>query len=200
MMRSDRSRHAGQVLIGAGLLWAIAIVIEYHYSLKPPNQGVLYAIDQGMFFIAEVGYVVGIFGLIWAKAAGHGRFGKFALGLFALGWIVLLVAAPLAWITRDNNLPLFPIGGLAAMLGGLLVGIAVVVAHRWTGWRRYSVLFYALYYLLVMLLPLFILRQGPTLVTESVWGLAWLPMGAALATSESEAQTPAKVGVHAEGV
>lgn len=197
MIRSDRSSHAGQILIGAGLLWAIAIFIEYHYSLKPPNHGVLYAIDQGMFFIAEAGYVIGIFGLIWAKAAGNGRFGKFALGLFALGWIVLLVAAPLAWITRDNNLPLFPVGGLAAMLGGLLAGTAVVIAHRWTGWRRYSVLFYALYYLLVMLLPLFVLRQGPTLVTESIWGLAWLPMGVALATSESEAQMPARVGARA---
>lgn len=199
MERTGRIRHTGQILIGAGLLWAIAIVIEYRYSLKPPNHGSLYAIDQGMFLVAQVGYVTGIFGLRRAHAAGDGWFGKLALSLFALGWITLIVAAPLAWITRNNNLPLFPIGGLMAMLGGVLAGIAVVLARRWTGWRRFTVLFYALYYLLVMLLPLFILRQGPTLVTESLWGLAWLPMGAALATSGRVAQTPAIVGVHAEG-
>lgn len=77
-----------------------------------------------MFFVAQVGYVTGIFGLMWARAAGDEWFGKAALGLFAFGWIVLLVAAPLAWITRDNNNALFPLGGLTATLGGLLAGVA----------------------------------------------------------------------------
>lgn len=180
MESSRRIQGAGWALTGAGVLWAIAILIEYRFGLKPPNHGVLYAIDQGMFFVAQLGYVAGIFGLIWARAAGDGWFGKVAVGLFALGWIMLVIAAPLAWITRDNNLPLFPIGGLTAMLGGLLAGVAVVVARQWTGWGRYTVLFYALYYLLALLVPLFLANHGPTLVTESLWGLAWTPIGAAL--------------------
>ncbi|HEX9036015.1 MAG TPA: hypothetical protein VF808_03405 [Ktedonobacterales bacterium] len=184
---SRRGRGAGVVLIGAGLLWAIAILIEYRYGLKPPNHGALYALDQDMFFVAELGYVTGILGLMWVGAAGAGWFGRVALGLFALGWIILVIAAPLAWITRDNNLLLFPIGGLTAMLGGLLAGVAVIVARQWTGWRRYTVMFYALYYLCALLLPLFLARHGPTLITESLWGLAWTPIGAALA-SQARAQ------------
>jgi hypothetical protein len=180
MKRNRRVYGAGAVLIGAGLLWALAILIEYRFSLKPPNHGTLYAIDQGMFFVAQLGYVTGITGLMWARAAGDGWFGKAALGLFAFGWIVLVVAQPLAWLTRNNNLPLFPLGGLAAMLGGLLAGVAVVVARRWTGWQRFSVLIYSLYYLLALLLPLLIANHGPTFVTEFLWGLAWLPVGMAL--------------------
>ncbi|GAC1452014.1 MAG: hypothetical protein PVSMB4_12220 [Ktedonobacterales bacterium] len=196
MESTRRIRGAGWMLIGAGLLWAVAILIKHRFSLKPPNHGTLYAVDQGMFFLAQVGYVIGIAGLMWAHAAGDGWFGKLALGLFAFGWVVLLVAAPLAWITRNNNLPLFPIGGLAAMLGGLLAGVAVVVARRWHGWQRFTVLFYALYYLCALLLPLFIANQGPTLITESVWGLAWVPIGVALVRQAYPAQVRVPVGGH----
>lgn len=187
----------GLVLIGAGMLWAVAILIEYRFGLKPPNHGNLYAVDQGTFFVAQLGYVTGIIGLMRARAAGDGWLGKAALGLFAFGWIVLVVAQLLAWVTRDNNLPLFPIGGLAAMLGGLLAGAAVVAARRWTGWQRFSVLVYALYYLCALLLPLFIAHHGPTLITESLWGLAWLPIGVALAsqTHTSRAHIAASVRV-----
>ncbi|HZC07017.1 MAG TPA: hypothetical protein VE338_15385 [Ktedonobacterales bacterium] len=132
---------------------------------------------------------------MWARAAGDGWFGKAALGLFALGWIVLLVAAPLAWITRDNNNALFPVGGLTATLGGLLAGVAVVIARRWHSWSRFTVLFYSLYYLCALILPLIIWNHGPTLVTESVWGLAWLPVGCALMSQASAYQIPAPVGV-----
>ncbi len=198
METNGRVRGAGFVLLGAGLLWVVAILIEYRYGLKPPGHGTLYAINQGMFFIAEVGYVIGIFGLMWARAAGNGWFGKIALGLFAFGWIVILVAQPLAWITRDNNLALFPIGGLSAALGGLLAGVAVIVAGRWKGWQRFTVLFYSLYYLLALLLPLFIANQGPTLVTESLWGLAWLPIGSALVSQARAVRRPTEVGALVE--
>lgn len=198
MESSRRIRSAGWILIGAGLLWAVAILIEYRFGLKPPNHGALYAVDQGMFFVAQLGYVTGIFGLMWARAAGDRWLGKATLGLFALGWILLVIAAPLAWITRDNNLPLFPIGGLAAMIGGLLAGVALVIARHWTGWRRYTVLLYAVYYLLALLLPLFVAHQGPTLLTESVWGLAWIPIGAALvsAGSKTRAAIPVTMTAH----
>ena len=195
---NGRIRGAGIVLMGAGLLWAVAILIEYRYGLKPPGQGTLYAINQSMFFVAQAGYLTGIFGLMWARAAGDGWFGKISLGLFAFGWSMLLVAEPLAWMTRDNNLALFPIGGLAAMLGGLISGIAVIGAGRWKGWRRFSVLFYALFYLLALLLPLFIKNQGPTLVTESLWGLAWLPIGGALVSQARIERTPSLAGVRVE--
>lgn len=196
MKRNRRIYGAVAVLISAGLLWAVAILSEYRFSLKPPNHGTLYAIDQGMFCVAQLGYVTGIAGLIWAHAAGDGWFGKASLGLFAFGWIVLVVAQPLAWLTRNNNLPLFPLGGLAAMLGGLLAAVAVVVARRWTGWQRFSVLVYSLYYLLALLLPLLIANHGPTLVTEFFWGLAWLPIGLALVSQARRERKPMSVNAN----
>ncbi len=37
---------------------------------------------------------MGVFGLIWARAVGDNWIGKVSLGLFALGWIMLLVVEP----------------------------------------------------------------------------------------------------------
>ncbi len=189
MENTDRIRNSGIALIAGSLLWIVAILVEYTFGLKPPSSDTLFYVDQTMFFVAEAGWVTGIFGLIWARAAGEGRFGKIALGLFAFGWITLLVAALVADFTGDQNNALFPLGGLSSALGGLLAGAAVVAARRWHGLRRYTVLFYALYYFLVLMLPLMLIGQagGPSMATEVLWGLAWLPMGYALVT---EAQSP----------
>ena len=183
METADRVRAAGMICIGASALWIVSVFIQYRYDLQPPGSGTLLYINQGMFFAAIAGWVTGIFGLIWARAAGHGWFGKLALGLFAVGWIVLLVALPLGVITDNPDLPLFPIGGLATTIGGLLAGIAVVVARRWHGWQRVSVLFYSLFYLIVLFLPIAIANREPTMLTEVLWGLAWLPIGYALVSN-----------------
>ncbi|HEV2121677.1 MAG TPA: hypothetical protein VGW38_02745 [Chloroflexota bacterium] len=183
MDTTGRIRSAGIILIAASLLWIVAILIEYGFDLQPPGSGTLYYINQAMFLVAMAGWVTGIFGLMRARAAGGGWFSRIALGLFGFGWITLIVAGLLALITGNNDLPLFPIGGLASMLGGLLAGVAVAVAGRWHGWRRFSVLFYGLFYFLVLMLPLMVANREPTLITEVLWGLAWLPIGAALVSS-----------------
>ena len=195
METTGRIRSAGAIHIAASLLWIVAILMEYGLDLQPPGRGSLYSINQAMFFVAMAGWVVGIFGLIWARAAGDGWFGRIALGLFAFGWIMLTVAGILALITGNNDLPLFPIGGLASIIGGLLTGIAVVVAGRWHGWRRFSVLFYGLFYLLVLMLPLMIANREPTLITELLWGLAWLPIGVVLVRSVQVERPQAAFGV-----
>ncbi len=187
MENTSRIRNSGIALIAGSLLWVVAILVEYGFGLKPPSSGTLYYANQAMFFVAQAGWVAGIFGLIWARAAGSGRFGKIALGLFGFGWLALLVALPIAAVTGNQDLPLYPIGGLISTLGGLLSGVAVVTAGRWHGWQRFSVLFYALYYFLVLMVPLIVANRPPTLVTEALWGLAWLPMAYALATREGSA-------------
>ncbi|HZG67401.1 MAG TPA: hypothetical protein VEZ12_11705 [Herpetosiphonaceae bacterium] len=191
MESTDRIRRAGFSCIAAGVLWTVAAMMQGAYSLQSSSDGVLYYLNEAMYFVAHAGFVLGIFGLIWARAAGNGWFGKIALGLFALGWIVLLVGLPLKVITSNPNLPLFPIGGLATTLGGLLSGIAVAVARRWHGWQRWSVLFYSLFYLSALFLPILIANQEPGTPTLIVWGLAWLPIGYALVSVSSPRAQPA---------
>jgi hypothetical protein len=176
----NRIRNTGLVCMAAAILWIIAILIEYRYDLQPPGRGLLYILNQLMFLVALTGYLIGIFGLIGGRAAGDGRFGRFTLGLFAFGYSVLIVATIVSLPAGNNDNWLFPIGGLAASLGSLLSGFAIVTAKRWQGWQRWSVLIYAIYYWAALFLPLVIANQEPIQIAETLWGLAWLLIGFAL--------------------
>ncbi|MFN2196085.1 MAG: hypothetical protein ACK2UW_08185 [Anaerolineales bacterium] len=168
--------------MAAAILWIMAISIEYPLHLQPPGSGTIYDLNQVMFLVAISGFVIGILGLMWSQAAGQGWFGKLALGLFALGWILIAIATLLSLFTGSNDSLLFPLGGLAASLGCLLSGIAIATANRWQGWQRWSVLIYAIYYWAALFLPLVIANREPNQVTETIWGLAWLLVGLALYT------------------
>jgi hypothetical protein len=176
----NRIRNTGLVCMAAAILWIIAILIEYRYDLQPPGRGLLYILNQLMFLVALTGYLIGILGLIGGRAAGDGRFGRFTLGLFAFGYSILIVATIVSLPAGNNDNLFFPIGGLAASLGCLLSGIAIVTAKRWQGWQRWSVLIYAIYYWAALFLPLVIANQEPIQITETLWGLAWLLIGFAL--------------------
>jgi hypothetical protein len=180
MNNLKRIQNAGLVCIAAAILWIIAITIEYRYDLQPPGRGLLYVSNQLMFLVALAGYLTSIFGLIWGRVAGEGRIGRYALGLFAFGYSILIVATIVSLPAGNNDNLFFPIGGLAASLGCLLSGIAIVTAKRWQGWQRWSVLIYAIYYWAVLFLPLVIANQEPNQITETIWGLAWLLIGLAL--------------------
>lgn len=183
MNQTNRIRNAGFICISAALIWIIAISIEYPFHLQPPGSGALYFFDQLLFLIAIAGYFITIGALIRVRAAGDGRFGRFALGLFGLGWGLLLLGQFLDLILNNHDLFLFPLGGVMASLGCLLSGIAIAAARRWQGWQRWSVLIYAIYYWAALFLPLVIANREPNQITETIWGLALLLIGFSLVTS-----------------
>ena len=192
MNNINRVRNIGIVCASAAIIWIIAITIEYPLHLQLPGSGTPFYLNQSMFLAANIGYVIGILGLMWVKAAGNGWFGKIALGLFASGWVILVVATIWSLFTGNNENPLFPIGGLAASIRCLLAGVAIVTAKRWQGWQRWSVLIYAVYYWAALFLPLAIANREPNQITETIWGLAWLLIGLALYTNH---QSPEVVTV-----
>ena len=87
----------------------------------------------------------------------------------------------------------------------LLMGIAVVRAGIWSGWRKFSPLIVG-QYLLVMVFgyPLLESYQALTgggtedldLVLRAIWFLCWLPLGVALSFEARDRQT-VKPGVTA---
>jgi hypothetical protein len=180
MNTADRDRRAGLALLAAALLWMVARLLEERFGLHPPGHGLVLDLDQALFVVAELGFVAGILRVLGSGAAGAGRVGRGALVLFALGWIIEVIAGPLVLLTGDANLALLPIGGLCAFVGSLVAGIAVAAAGRWAGWRRWSVLCYSLYYVLILFLPAIVAQRDPGFVAELLWGLAWVPLGYAL--------------------
>ncbi|MFO7679015.1 MAG: hypothetical protein R6X34_03110 [Chloroflexota bacterium] len=165
-------------MFGAALFFA-GLLIEYHYGLFPPGSGTLYTLNQLQFFMA----MTCILALLWAvraeRAGGNGRFARISLSLFPIGWGLIILGGVIDLLTGSADSPLIPLGALTMVIFGLMAGIVVAVAHKWSSWRRYVLLLQGVYYALLVLRAV-ITSQGPTLLTESVWMAIWFLVGLAL--------------------
>jgi hypothetical protein len=164
-------------------LWLVALFIEYRFGLQPPGDGsLMYFANQIMFLVALAGYLIMLLGLWKSKAAGDGVLGKISLGIFIAGLVSLLIAQIAQWLTNNPDFFLFPVGGVLQLLGGLLTGIAVVIAKRWNGWQRFAPLLQGSYYLIVLFVPIAIANQSPAQLGESIWQVTWFITSLALFT------------------
>lgn len=191
-MDEDAMRRAGLALMVAGGLWAVGAVVQFRLGLFGFEDGGGYVAHQ----LVAMGYlgliVYGLWVLHGARVAGDGRFSRVGLMLFAIGWAIVLAGGALNLASGDGTGPLADIGMILPALGGtlntvtgLLAGIAVARAGRLPDWRRWSLLVYAVYYLLALWLPVVITAQPPSLMAEIGWGLCWLLVGAAAATTRA---------------
>jgi hypothetical protein len=188
MNSGNQIRVSSTIGMASAVLWLIALSIEYRYGLQPPGNGsVLYYADQALFFTALAGYLIMLLGLRKSKAAGVSILGKTSVGIFIAALIALLIAQVVQLLTKNPDFFLYPVGGILQLLGGLLTGIAVLVAKRWDGWQRYAPLLQGLYYLMLFVLLIVGTNGGPTKLGEALWQVTWFITSLALFTTSSEA-------------
>lgn len=182
MFSGTRMQVGGLLGMGGAVLFFIGLLIEYQYGLFPPGSGMLFTINQIMFFVAMTGILVMLWGMRQSGAGGDGRLARVSLTLFPIGWAALIVGGIVSLFTGNTDNPLFPIGALTILMFGLLAGIAVARDRQWQGWTRFAPLLQGVYYLLVMMLlpPILTGSNEPTLLTESLWMVTWFLMGLAL--------------------
>ena len=181
---------AGRLGVFGGLLWVGAIALESSKDLQPPASGGLFHLNQAMFAVGLFCWVIVILGYHWLGAAGTG-WSRFALPVWAGGVALIAVGSVISLLlfslvstsdaVYDDN-PLMPVGGIVSLGASLVAGVAVGRAGRLPGSLRWAVLAYALYVLGGLFVPLF-LGSEPNAVTESLWGLAWVGLGAVLIRS-----------------
>ncbi len=160
------------------------LIVEYRYDLFPPASGPLAVANQLGFFVGMIGLLIMLIGLWRTRAAGEGRFGRLALGLFIAAWATLILGGFIS-LFSDAGLILQPVGGLGGLLGALLTGIAVVLARRWTGWQRFAPLAQGLF------MPATMIIRGtfdPTFIIEAVWMGLWFLTSLALLTQHAQPQ------------
>ncbi len=180
------ARVAGVVGMGSAVLWIISILMEYSLGLRPPGHGALFLTNQAMVQVSQAGTTIAILGLWWAGAVRH-RFGRVAVALFALSYAILTVAGVISMLTGNQDLWLFPIGGLLSLVAAFMTGIAVAAGKHWSGWQRFMPLIHASYVFLFLYLPLFVGSHGPNSAAfEAIWGVSWFLMGLAVYTSRRE--------------
>lgn len=185
--RRQSARRAGTIGIVGGFLWVVAIAIEYSQDLQPPSDGALFLANQSMFVVALGCWATAVMGLRRVAAAGHG-FGRHSLTAWAVGYVLVGAGALIPTVLdlfmsvspsayEDN--PLSPIGGVLAILASFAAGVAIVGARRLTGWSRWGVLGFAIYVFGFLFVPL-LFGVEVNAITETIWGLWWVVIGAAL--------------------
>lgn len=168
--------------MAGAVFFFLNLLVEYRYDLFPPASGPLAIANQLGFFVGMIGLLIMLIGLWRARAAGEGRFGRLALGLFIAAWATLILGGFII-LFSDAGLILQPVGGLGGLLGALLTGIAVVLARRWTGWQRFAPLGQGLF------MPAMMIVRGtfdPMFIIEAVWMGLWFLTSLALYTAQPQ--------------
>lgn len=183
-MESARSSGGVWTLGGirtAGLLCAIGgagwLASGLVLSAAGPLDGTAFAVSQAIWFLVQILLLVGVLGLAFSGAAS-GWFGAVALGVALLGRVGFVVAEVHSLAVGEESI-LLPIGAMVTAVGMTLVGISVLRARRWGGWRRYMPLLAGVYPFVAMF-PFIFVSNEPNMLSISIWGIPWLALGYAL--------------------
>jgi hypothetical protein len=179
-------RTLGVAGLAGGVLFAVMSVWQHTAGLESGSRGTAAAVNQGGFALAMLGYVALAVGLHWARPGGDSKVARLWTVLLVAAWAALLAGLALEAltpVTPESNL-LGPIAGLCQGIALVGLGIGTAVAGRWSGWCRFWGLGLAVYYVGVLFVPA-ILGFDPNVVTETIWGLGYAGLGAALVVSAS---------------
>ena len=180
-------------LAGLGISIARATAVT---AASPPTSS-NFAPAEILTVVGFLTLFIGAVGLAQSGAAGNDLLGKIGFGI-ALPGLILATLYELAVGVQNGPTDMLGIlAGLLAGLGMLLVGIVVVQAQIWQGWRRFAPLVVGLYPL-VMVFAYPLLESNPALtgggsqgldqVLTALWFLCWLPLGIALAVEAGQGQ------------
>lgn len=172
---------AGAVAVTAALLFIANLVLEYRYDLFPDqNPGAANTANQVGFTLAMLGWAGALALLLHARLAARGRFAAVAITILTIGLLALVAANLTTLGSGSQDSALYPVGGLAQLLGVLLTGIALARKDRLHGWDRAAAITFSLAYLAVFGATFLTLDGEPTFAVEMLMPLAWAALGAAL--------------------
>lgn len=185
----DLIRFLGLACLVGGLLWLVLNLTEaFGVSLDPP------IIKGLMGVVLLVGLTGGPLGLLSLRAVGSGRTGRVGMAgtiVTLLGLLSDLTGQVLQSIfgfaTQEIGI-FYAAGALLVGLGTLLLGIAVILARRLSGWRRFAPLSVGFYYaaMIPFQIVFFIGPNGaPSSTLLAFWGLTWALLGYAIFSEAS---------------
>ena len=181
LSRSRTQARAGAIAIAAALLFMACLVIEYRYGLFPDqNLGAANTANQIGFTLALLGWAGALVLLLRARLAARGRFATAAVTILVFGLLALVAANLITTGSGSQDSPLYPIGGLAQLLGVVLTGIALARQDRLHGWDRLAPVFFALAYLAFFAATFLVLDGEPIFTVELLFPLSWIALGGAL--------------------
>jgi len=203
MDNKNNIRNAGLITV-TGSLIGVGVSIARTADTSFPTFGSV-SLGEILTVIAFVTLFFGAIGLSRSGASGNSSGAKIGYGVVLLGLVVATIyEITLILQSQPSELPGI-LSGLLVGLGMLMVGVVVVQAQRWHGWRRFAPLLIGSYPLLmVFTYPL--LESIPAVADmntlnldqalTAIWFSCWLPLGMALSveTGQEESGQPELAG------
>ncbi len=182
-MVERRIRFAGTSCLVGGMLWVLTLALMT--AVVDGSTG--FMVSEVVLVAVQVMLLIGVLGLLWSGAAGPGWFAKGALAVALVGRILFVLAELHAIVLGSDDTPLLPLSAFLTAVGMLLVGVAVLRAKHWEGWKRFTPLLCGLYPFLAMF-PLIAITSAPNAWTIAAWGVLWALLGLALRASMATAE------------
>ena len=153
MMSREALARLGSIGVAAGALGAVsaAVLLLWPHQVAPgpvsyPFTSNGFRIAQAWFFVHHFGLIAVLAGLAGSGAAGAGRIARIGAWSAVAGAVMLAGAELLAIGYADTDFAVAYSGPMGAAYGiattvigaGMVAaGVAVLRAHRWTGWHRW---------------------------------------------------------------
>ncbi|MGH3612431.1 MAG: hypothetical protein ACRDRK_07490 [Pseudonocardia sp.] len=163
--RNGSARIAGIVCLVGGL---VGVVLDVFLVVAGPPEVSL--ARNLSFVLLQVTQVSGLAGLAMLGATGSAWWGRVGIGVAILSYVVLIGGELIEPFDPVTATVIFELVPLVFGPGMLLAGVAVLRAHRWSGWRRWVPLAMGAY-IFVIFLPVVIATGTDTGFFAAVLGL-----------------------------
>ncbi|MDP9325367.1 MAG: hypothetical protein M3O87_02365 [Candidatus Dormibacteraeota bacterium] len=167
---------AGAVIAMAVVGTIIGTATSTLYPQLADRTSSLFGLSGAVLTAAHVVLLLGVIGLARTNAAGRGWLAQVAYAVLLIGLAAQAIAEGLLRFNFDAGTAIFGIASPAMALGFVLLGIAVVRAHAWSGWHRFTPLLCGLY-VPIVLIPAFIASGGVSFPVITGWQLCFLLLG-----------------------
>ncbi|MCF7552398.1 hypothetical protein [Pseudonocardia sp. WMMC193] len=171
----------GVAVTGLATLYTVALLV----GMPDPDWAYLARV------LVHLGELAVLLAIVGSGAAGRRGLGRAGAALAGLGLVGLAVGEATTLAAPATADLLFMISPNLVGLGMILLGVAVVLERRWTGWARVVPLALGIA-VFGVLTPLIIVSGGPpapaAVVGLLVWEVLWVACGVAALT---RAPTPA---------
>lgn len=169
----DQHRLLGGLAMGGALCYGVLAFILVTQGFEYPP------IVELLTVLWALGCICGLLGMAALGATGNNFLGRIALGIAILFYAIAAVDALLIALNVYPGIesPFFAISRLGTLVAMLLVGIATLLARRWTGWRKFAP------FSVPLAMPIAVLGgvvTGIQLPIPIFIALAWLIIGYAL--------------------
>jgi hypothetical protein len=179
-------RHTGEAWLAGAALWAASAA--FGVAGAGDSDGTGYVLYESLWIVAHLALLVGIVGLYRSAAGPGSRAGRAGTAIAVVGRLLFVAGEIDCLRTGTDESALLPLGALTTVVGMLTLGVAVLHAGRWTGWRRRAPLAVGLYPLAAMF-PIVAATGEPSVAAIGAWAVTFAAVGIA---ARQEAGLPAR--------